>query len=80
MASGGDERAIEVNAFDERVDGEDLEPVALRLDDRRIVADADQRASRRCGRQLLLDAGDRARASVQVGDGGKAEQARSYFA
>ena len=32
---------IEVDAFDQRVGREHLEAVALRLDDRRIVADAD---------------------------------------
>jgi hypothetical protein len=33
--------AIEVNALDERVDRDDLKPVPLRLEDRRIVSDAD---------------------------------------
>ena len=39
---GRRERAIEVHAFDERVDAQHLEAIALRLDHRRIVADADQ--------------------------------------
>ena len=52
---GRREAAIEVHAFDDGVDGEDLELVALRLDDRGIVADADEQPGRR-GRQARLDA------------------------
>ena len=56
MAAGGVNAPIEVDAFDERVDGQHLEPVPLRLDDRRIVADADEPASRRSWRKPCLDA------------------------
>ena len=37
---GRRERAIEVNAFDHRIDAQDLETIALRFDDRGIVTDA----------------------------------------
>jgi hypothetical protein len=67
-----------VHTLDNRVDGEDLDPVALRLHDRRIVADADQDPGR-CRRQLLLNAGDEL-AFAHVRDGGRPEQPRSYFA
>jgi len=50
-----DEGPIEVHAFDERIDAQDLDAVSFRLDDRRIVADAHQQPVRR-RRQLLLDA------------------------
>ena len=62
-----DEGAIEVDAFDERVDAEDLDAVSLRLDHRGIVADADEQPVRR-GRQMLLDAREE-RALVNVADG-----------
>ena len=41
MAAGGTYGAIEVDALDERVGGDDLRPVARRLADRRVVADPD---------------------------------------
>ena len=51
------ERAIEVDAVDEGVDAEDLQAVARRLDDRRIVADADRHPGGRGGKPSA-DAGD----------------------
>ena len=42
MAAGGVKRPIEVDAFDDGVNAQHLEPVPRRLDNRRIVADADQ--------------------------------------
>ena len=36
------EAAIEVHAFDERIDAQDLEAVPHRLDDRRVVTNADR--------------------------------------
>ena len=55
MAAGGVNAPIEMHAFDERVDGQHLEMIALRLDDRRIVADADEHPGGR-RRQPRLDA------------------------
>jgi hypothetical protein len=54
---GGYKGAIEVDTFDERIDAQCLDAVPLRLDDRRIVADADKQPVRG-GRQILLDARD----------------------
>ena len=45
--------AIEVNALDERVDGDHFELVPLRLDDRRIVSDADDEPVGRWGEPRL---------------------------
>ena len=44
-----DERAIEMNTLDERVNRDHLDAVTLRLDDRRVVADADEQPRRRRG-------------------------------
>ena len=44
---GRHERAVEVDALDERVDGQHLDAIPLRLDHRRIVADADEQPVRR---------------------------------
>jgi hypothetical protein len=57
-----------VHAFDERVDGQDLDAVSLRLDHRRIVANAHEQPVRR-RRQLLLDARDEVRLG-EIPDGG----------
>ena len=54
---GRHERAIEVHAFDDSIDGQHLDAVPFRLDDRRIVADADQEPIG-CGGELPLDARD----------------------
>ena len=51
------ERAIEMDAVDEGVDAEDFQAVALRLDDRRIVADTDRKPGRGGGKPSA-DAGD----------------------
>ena len=45
---------IEVHAFNERVDGQDLDAVSLRLDNSRIVANPHEQPVRR-RRQMLLD-------------------------
>ena len=60
------ERAIEVHAVDERVDAQHFRAIPLRLDDRRIVADADEQPGRR-GRELRLDARNQL-AFTDVGD------------
>jgi hypothetical protein len=67
-----------VHALDDSVDREHLDPVALRLDDRRIVADADQDPGGR-RKKPLLDAGDELAFGL-VCDSGRAEHPRSYFA
>jgi len=54
---GGAEPAIEVDALDEAVGGEDFERAALRFHDGRIVADADGEPGRR-RRKLGADVGD----------------------
>ena len=54
---GRREAAVEVHAVDQRVDGQHLEPVALRLHDRAIVADADHQPVGRWP-QHGLDRGD----------------------
>ena len=54
---GRDERAIEMNALDQRIDRQHLDPVALGLDHRRVVADPDQQPLGR-GRQAFADARD----------------------
>ena len=64
---GRREAAIEVDAFDERVDGQHLEPVPLRLDDRRIVADADEQPGGRRAAGCSLDPRDQL-ALAEVGD------------
>ena len=81
IASGGDERAIEVDALDERVDGQHLDAVALRLDDRRIVADADQQPGGR-RRQVAAGCARSARARSRSRDGRRRLEQRSgpYFA
>ena len=54
---GWHERAIEVHAFNECIDGQHLDAVALRLDDGRVVTDADQQPRWR-SRQPAADARD----------------------
>ena len=66
MSAAEREAPIEVHAFDERVGREDLERVALRLDDRRIVADADEEPRRR-RRDAAADPRDQL-ALADVGD------------
>ena len=57
-----------MHALDERIDRQDLDPIALGLDDRRVITDAHQHpAGRR--RQRALDAGDELTLS-QVCNGG----------
>ena len=72
------ERPIEVHALDNGVDREHFDAIALRLDDRGIVADADQNPGGR-RKEPPLDAGDQLAFGL-VRDGGRAEQPRSYFA
>ena len=52
---GWDERAVEMDPFHDRVDAEHLDAVAQRLDDRGIVADAEEQPVGR-RRELLTDA------------------------
>ena len=54
---GRRERAVEVHAFNQRVDTQDLELVPLRLHHRRIVADADRHPGGR-RRKVAGDASD----------------------
>jgi hypothetical protein len=56
---GRHEGAIEMDAFDERIDGQDLGAIAFGLDHGRIVADADEQPVGR-RRQVLPDARDQA--------------------
>ena len=64
------EAPIEVHAFDERVDGEHLEAVPLRLDDRGIVADADDEPGGR-RRQLRWMRAISSRSRKRSADGGQ---------
>ena len=59
--------AIEMDPLDDRVDGQHLDPIALGLHDRRIVADADEQPAGR-GRKALLNASDEL-AFSEIGDG-----------
>ena len=66
--AGRRERAIEVHAVDQRIDAEDLQAVALRLDHRGIVADADQQP---VGRRRAAARWMRAMSSLgQIGEQG----------
>jgi hypothetical protein len=72
--AGRREAAVEVDSLDQRVDGEDLDPVLLRLGHRRIVADADGEP-RGSGREPLVDARDEgALAEVEDGGHGRADR------
>ena len=65
IACGRDEGAIEMDALDQRVDGQHLDAIALRLDDRRIVADADQQPlADSATAEPLADARDQARVPI----------------
>jgi hypothetical protein len=64
---GRRQSAIEVDAFDAGIDGEHVDVIALRLDHRRIVADADDDPGRR-RRQTLLYARDQL-AFTELGNG-----------
>ena len=60
---GGNDAAVEMHAFDKRVDAHDLDAVAFRLDHGRIIADADKDPVR-IGREPAADAGD----EIALGD------------
>ena len=62
------ETAIEVDAFDDGVHAQDFEPVGCRLDNRRIVPDADDEPGRG-GRKLCLNPCDEL-GFGEIGDGG----------
>ena len=68
---GRHERAIEVHALDDCVDGEHLDAIALGFDDRRIVADADEEPVGR-RREMFADARD----ELGFGEGGDSRQGR----
>ncbi len=64
---GRHEPSIEMNAFDNRVDAQNLDAVPLRFNDRGVVADSDEQPGRR-GREVSLYAGNEL-ALGEVGDG-----------
>jgi hypothetical protein len=71
MSSGAYERAIEVHAFHQRIGGNHLERVPLRLEDRGIVADPhnDPRRRRGASRADTLDDGPLADLAYRSGFG-----------